>query len=87
MIVNYILINAGFVLVGFLLSYVFNFARWFSLDHAHDMGLGNLFLSTSLFAILGFVITGYLFYDHRVLLIISCVAIVGLVLFLWRLFA
>lgn len=86
MILEYILINAGFILAGFLLSYVLNFARWFNLDDAHDLGLGNLFLTTSLFAILGFALTGYLFHGATVLLIISVVAIVGLVVFLWRLF-
>ncbi len=83
---KYLLINAGFVLAGFLLSYVFSFARCFNLDHAHDMGLGNLFLSTSLFAILGFAVTGYLFRKRKALVIISAVTIAGLVIFLWSLF-
>ena len=86
MILKYILINAGFILAGFLLSYVLNFARWFNLDDAHDIGLGNLFLTTSILAILGFAVTGYLFYDQKALLIISGIAIAGLAGFLWRLF-
>ncbi|NMM49082.1 hypothetical protein [Marinigracilibium pacificum] len=86
MVLKYILINAGFILAGFLISYLINFAKWFNLSHPHDMGLSNLFLSSALFGIIGFAFTGYLFSDNKILLIISAIAIIALGVFLKWLF-
>ena len=83
---RYALINTGFILAGFLLSFIINFAAWFGLDDTRDMGLGNLFFTTSVFAILGLAYTGYIFFKHKALLVISILAIAGVLFFLNSLF-
>lgn len=83
---RYVLINTGFVLAGFLLSFVINFASWFGLDDTHDLGLGNLFFTTSVFTVIGLCYTGYIFFRHKVLLVLTILAIVAVLFFLNSLF-
>ncbi|MBL6449393.1 hypothetical protein JMN32_23985 [Fulvivirga sp. 29W222] len=85
-VVRYILINTGFLLAGFLLSFIINFASWFRLDDPHDMGLGNLFFTTSVFTILGLAYTGYVYSRFKVLPVVSVLAIIGMLFFLNSLF-
>lgn len=85
-VLKYILINAGFTVAGLVLSFIINLAEWLGLDHPHDMGLGNLFLTTSVFAILGFVYTGIKFSKNKTLVAVSAIAVLCLVLFLGSLF-
>ncbi len=79
---KYVCINTCFTLLGFGLSFVLDFARWFKLDDAHDLGLTNLFFTTTIFTILGLIYTGYLFFEHKFFVILSVIAIIGLLYFI-----
>jgi len=82
-ILKYILINIGFCTLGFCLSYAMDLSSILGLSHSHDLGILNLFLMTTIFTIVGFSYTAYLFFENKVLFGISLIFILALVSLLY----
>ena len=82
---KYLVINFSFALVGFLLSYVVDIGRLAGLSDAHDMGFGNLMLTTLLFLLLGLVYTAFSFYTYKVLLTLSATGFIAVMVLMYLL--
>ncbi|MCX2742368.1 hypothetical protein OO013_00750 [Mangrovivirga sp. M17] len=78
---RYTIINIGFIVSGFLTSYLVDLAKLFNLSDAHDQGLTNLFFCIFIFTLMGLITSVKLYRKSKSLVIFSILLIVALVAF------
>jgi hypothetical protein len=72
----YPIITVLSIICGIVLSYFFDLTRLFGIYKAHDLGLGNLFLSIAIFTLVGQMLSLVFFFHSKLIYVILCVIII-----------